>query len=84
VTGIIVYASVALIVAVGVFLAGEWIREPGAPAPDSPFLFAIAAGMLWPLLLIAVVQVAVYAGVRSRLRVRVRPRATVHVLNRTA
>ncbi len=65
-TGTIVYALVASAVPVAVFLASEWIREPGAPAADRPGLFAVAMGFLWPLLLIAVVQCALYAAVRSR------------------
>lgn len=83
-TGAIVYAVVAWTVAVGVFLAGEWVRAPGSPAPDSPGLFAIAAGVLWPLLVVAGVQWALYSAVISRLRARDRVRASARVLNRTA
>jgi hypothetical protein len=84
VTGTVVYALVASAVAVAVFLASERIREPGAPAADRPGLFAVAMGLLWPLLLIAVVQCALYAAVRSQTRVRVRPRTSDRVLDLAA
>jgi hypothetical protein len=84
VTGTIVYAGVALTVTVAMFLASEWMREPGSPAPDNPGLFAVTAGLLWPILLIAVVQCALYSTVLARLRARDRHRAAARVLNRTA
>lgn len=54
-----VYASVAIIVAGGLFVWAGWVRERDAPGPDQPGWTALAAGVLWPVLVLALVQLAV-------------------------
>jgi hypothetical protein len=59
---------VAVIVAVAAFFASEWIRLPGAPAPDRLGLVALSAGLLWPVLVVGLAQWAVVAAVHRKLR----------------
>lgn len=66
--GMGLYAAVAIVAAVAIFLLAEWLRMPGVPAPDNPALLAIVAGLLWPVLLVGAAQWAVIAGVASRMR----------------
>lgn len=66
------YAAVAVVAAVAVFLLAEWLRLPGVPAPDNPARYALVAGLLWPVLLVGVAQWAMIAAVASRMR-RVAP-----------
>lgn len=76
----LVYASVAIIVAGGLFVWAGWVRERDAPGPDHPGWTALAAGVLWPVLVLALVQLGVLvmaAGyVRSALPGRHGRRAT--------
>jgi hypothetical protein len=71
--GIAVYAVLATVVAAAAFLFSEWIREPGTPAPDRPGLTALAAGLVWPVLVIGILQCLAVAAVESRLRVTTNP-----------
>jgi len=61
------YATVAMAVAAAAFLFSEWVREPGGSAPNSPGAVAIAAGLLWPVLAIGLVQWLLIAAVASRV-----------------
>lgn len=79
-----IYAGLAFFVAIAVFLTSEWVREPGAPAPDTPGLFAIAAGLLWPVVLVAALQFALCVTVLSRGRARNRLRPSSRILDRAA
>lgn len=74
---IALYLIVATAVAGMAFLAGEWLRTPGVPAPDRPGAVAAAAGLLWPLLAAGLVELGVFAVVRSRLRSR-HPEVAAH------
>ncbi len=76
-TGIAFYLVVSLIVATAAFLASEWIRLPGAPAPDHIGALAVVAGLLWPVLAIGLVQWALLAVVHRKLRLRVVPVARI-------
>lgn len=53
---IAIYAALATVAAVAVHLLAEWHRDPGVPAPDRPGLCAVAAGLLWPLLVLGIAQ----------------------------
>lgn len=69
--GIALYLGVATIFAVAAFLASEWIRLPGAPAPERTGLLAIVAGLLWPVLTIGLAQWCLLAAVHRKARVQV-------------
>ena len=63
-----VYAAAAVVVAIAaVVLAGRF-RTPGVPAPDNPSLYAVLAGLLWPVVLVGVAQWALIAAVAERMR----------------
>ena len=50
------YAATAIVVATALFLFAESLRAPGHPAPQHPGLYAVAMGLLWPVLLVAGAQ----------------------------
>ncbi len=75
--GIVFYLIISMIVATAAFLASEWIRLPGAPAPDHTGALAVVAGLLWPVLAIGLVQWFLLAAVHRKLRVRVAPVARI-------
>jgi hypothetical protein len=62
---IALYGIVALAVAVIALLVAEWVREPGAPAPEHPGFFAALAGLLWPAVVIGLAQWGLIAVVAS-------------------
>ena len=62
------YMTVAIAVAVAVFLFSEWIREQGGSAPDGPGALAVVAGLLWPVLAVGLIQWLLIAAVASRIR----------------
>lgn len=66
--GIASYAVVAVIVAAAAFFVSEWIRLPGAPAPDRLGLVALSAGLLWPVLAVGLAQWAMVAALHRKLR----------------
>lgn len=66
--GIAFYVSIAGIVAAGAFLASEWIRLPGAPAPDHPGLLSLVAGLLWPVLAVGLAQWAMVVALHRKRR----------------
>lgn len=47
------------------FVAAEWIREPGFPAPDRQGLLALVAGLLWPVLATGAAQLGLLVLVRT-------------------
>ena len=65
---IALYGIVALAVAVIALLVAEWVRDPGAPAPEHPGFFAALAGLLWPALLIGIAELAVVCCAGRRFR----------------
>ena len=60
----------ALAVSVTALLVAEWIREPGARGPEHPGFFAALAGLLWPAVMIGLVQWGLIAAVASPERRR--------------
>ena len=62
------YAAVAVVVAVAAPMLAERLRTPGVPAPNNPSLYAVLAGLLWPVLLVGVAQWAAIAAVARRMR----------------
>ena len=67
------YAAVAVVAAIAVFLLAEWLRIPGVPAPGNPGRYAVVAGLLWPVLVLGIAQWALVAMVATRLRPSARP-----------
>lgn len=60
---IAVYGALALIVSVAAFLLSEWARQPEVPAPRRPGVLAIIAGLLWPVVVLGLLEwwlIAVY------------------------
>ncbi len=64
---IILYAATALVVGVALFVLAEFRREPGTPAPQWPGACAMAAGFLWPALLVGAVQCVLVVAVGRRV-----------------
>jgi hypothetical protein len=62
-----IYAALAVVAAVVVFLLGEWLREPEIAAPDCVGRCAIAAGLLWPVIVVGIGQWGLIAAVQSWL-----------------
>lgn len=50
------YAAAAIVVGAALFLLAEFRRAPGQPAPQHPGRYAVAAGLLWPVLVIGAAQ----------------------------
>ena len=67
------YATGVVVAAIAVFLLAGWLRVPGAPAPDNTGRYALAAGLLWPVLVLGIAQWGLIAMVAARLRRRARP-----------
>ncbi len=61
------YAAVAFVVGAALFVFAEFQRAPGTPAPRRPGIWALVAGFLWPVLLIAFAQCGVLLAVGHRL-----------------
>ena len=55
----------AAMVAATTFLAAEWIREPGAPAPDYPGVLAAVTGLLWPVIVPGAAQCGLIVAIQS-------------------
>ena len=52
-------------IAVIALLVAEWVLKPGAPAPEHPGFFAALAGLLWPAVIIGLVQWGLIAAAAS-------------------
>ena len=52
------YIVVSALVAVSVFLAANWFREQHVAAPDHSGVTAVLAGLLWPALLLGLMELA--------------------------
>jgi hypothetical protein len=56
------YGVLAAVVSVVVFVAADAVRPAGVAAPGHRVMMSVAAGMLWPVLCIGLVQLGVLAG----------------------
>ena len=61
------YAATALVVGAALFVLAEFHRDSGAAGPQRPGVHAMAAGFLWPVLLIALAQCGALVVVRRRM-----------------
>lgn len=77
--GIASYLAVAVITAVAAFLIAEWTRQPGARAADHPGRAAMAAGLLWPVVLVGVAQCAVVVMAHNKWAGRALPNNRIRV-----
>lgn len=62
---IALYGVMAVTVAAATYLAAEWIREPGAPAPDHPGVLAVVTGLLWPVIVPGAAQFGLIVAIQS-------------------
>ncbi|MGI9124376.1 MAG: hypothetical protein ACR2JM_06445 [Mycobacterium sp.] len=65
---IALYGAVAVVTVAAVFVIGEWIRQPGIPAPDRPGVTALIAGALWPVVAVGLLELGLLALLRSAYR----------------
>lgn len=54
-----VYFLLAAMATVGIFVAACWFREDHIAAPEHPGVVSILAGLLWPVLLVGLAELAV-------------------------
>lgn len=64
------YAGVAVLVAMVALAGAGWVRDAHVSAPDRPGVTAVFAGLLWPLVLVGLVELLAVMGIRSSLRPR--------------
>jgi hypothetical protein len=55
------YATTAIVVTTALFLLTEFLRAPGHAGPRHPGQYAVVAGLLWPVLVVAAAQYGVIA-----------------------
>lgn len=70
---IALYGVAAVTVAVAAFLAPEWIREPGTPAPAYPGVIAVVTGLLWPVVVSGAAQGGLIVAIQSMVHHSRRP-----------
>lgn len=66
------YLAMAVVVAAVALVSAGWFRDAHVTAPDRPGVTAAVAGLLWPVVLVGVVELLAVVGARSRLRSGVR------------
>ncbi len=52
------YVAAAVALAIAVFAAADWLRQDHVPAPDHLFAISMVAGLLWPALMLGIVELA--------------------------
>ena len=67
------YCVIAVLVAALVLVAADWVRPAEVAGPRYAVLLSLAAGMLWPVLCIGLVQLAVLAVLRHLALMADRP-----------
>jgi len=63
-----VYLGVATLATVAIFVAADWYRQEHIAAPDHSGLMSAVAGILFPVLLVAVTELALISFVARRHR----------------
>lgn len=53
-----IYFIIAALVAMATFVAGCWFREEHVAAPDHSGVMSAVAGMMWPVLLVGLSELA--------------------------
>lgn len=72
------YLAMAVFVAAVALVAAGWFRDLHVAAPDRPGVTAAVAGLLWPIVLVGIVELLAVIGLRSSFRSRVQPVAPRH------
>ena len=54
----VIYLIVAALVAMATFVGASWFRAEHVAAPDHPGVMSALAGMLWPVLLVGMSEMA--------------------------
>ncbi len=67
------YGVVALVVAALAFVAANWARAEDVAVPDHIVGFSIIAGIVWPVLGIALIQLAALTGARRLVHLAAQP-----------
>ncbi len=62
------YLVVATAIAILALLLAEWSRSPGAPAPQHPGALAALAGLLWPAVVVGLIQWGLIAALATPQR----------------
>ncbi len=62
------YAAIAVLFAASALVAAGWVRDSHVAAPDRPGVTAVVAGLLWPVVVIGVIESLAVMGLRSSLR----------------
>jgi len=71
------YAIVSLVSCIATFSVSQWFRKQLVAAPDRLIVISVIAGLLWPLMLLGLVQLAAIIGVAVFVRRRRRHERTV-------
>ena len=67
------YATLAALVAIVALVGAGWFRDAHIGAPDRPGVAAVLAGLLWPIVLVGMVELVAVIGLRIGLRSHTRP-----------
>lgn len=67
------YAAMAIVVAATALVAAGWVRDSHVAAPDRPGVTAVCAGLLWPIVVVGVVELLAVMGLRRTLRSHTQP-----------
>ena len=62
------YLGVATAIALIALLLAGWSRSPGAPTPEHPGAFAVLAGLLWPAVVVGLIQWGLIAALATPQR----------------
>lgn len=62
------YIVIAGLVALSIFVASDWFRQRDVAAPAHSGATSLLAGLLWPALLIGIVELAVVCCAGQRFR----------------
>lgn len=62
------YAAIAVLVAGIALVAAAGVRDAHIAAPDRPGVTAVFAGLLWPVVVVGVIELLAVMGLRSSLR----------------
>lgn len=62
------YLAIVIVVAVGAFVISDELGRRDGPGSDRRAVYAVVAGMTWPILLIGVVEFVVIAALAEFVR----------------
>ncbi len=71
-----VYVVTAIVLIPSIFVAAEWIGHDNSPQPAQRLMYSVLAAVLWPLLVVGMIQFGVIVAIRRIIRSRVSAAAT--------